>query len=232
MIDIDIEQFVRPSVTVDVVIMTVVEGVLQLLLIRRGGEPYRGALALPGGFVRVGDAHADKGEALDAAAARELYEETSLRQEAVHLEQIGAFGTPGRDPRTRVVTVAYLALVRPELVPFVRGGSDAAEALWVDARHLDDLQLAFDHRGIIDAALAHMRRMIDRSPLAFHLVPETFSASELRTVHEALLETTLDAGNFHRKLKQLLERGVVEEAPGKRVTARKPARVYRFRRYT
>ena len=111
-----------PSVTVDIVTMTVVDAELRVLLVRRGEHPFKGAWALPGGFVRVGDAHREQGEDLEAAAVRELEEETGLRPGDVYLEQLGAFGRAGRDPRMRVITVAYYALVRPDLVPLVRGG--------------------------------------------------------------------------------------------------------------
>ena len=104
----------RPSVAIDLVLMTAHEGELRVLLVRRGEHPFKDAWALPGGFVRVGDGHRDKGEDLDAAAARELEEETGLSPADVFLEQLGAFGRAQRDPRMRVITVAYYALVRPE----------------------------------------------------------------------------------------------------------------------
>ncbi|MBK6692868.1 MAG: NUDIX hydrolase [Myxococcales bacterium] len=122
--------FARPSVTVDIVAFSILDGELRVLLVRRGEHPFKGAWALPGGFVRVGDGHKDQGEDLAAAAARELQEETSLHPNDVFLEQVGAFSRAGRDPRMRVITVAYTALIRPDLVPLVHAGGDAAVAEW------------------------------------------------------------------------------------------------------
>lgn len=225
-----LDTVVRPSVTVDVVVLTLLEGRLAALVIRRGAPPFEGALALPGGFVKVGDAKADKGESVVDAAARELHEETGLPPSAVHLEHLAAFGKPGRDPRTRVISVAYFALVRPEVARFVRPGTDAATAFWMDVDELTSSAMAFDHADILAAALARMRDLLPRSSIALHLVPEVFTIPELRRVHEALTAHRLDPANFHRRFLRLLEQGVVEEAPGRRVGGKKAARVFRFRR--
>src|SRR5262249_51893450 len=141
--------FPRPSVTVDIAAFSVIDAELRVLLVRRGEHPFKGAWALPGGFVRVGDAHRDQGEDLDAAAARELEEETALPVADVYLEQLGAFGRAGRDPRMRVITIAYYALIRPDLVPLVKAGGDAAIAEWVSVGALKDARLAFDHHEIV-----------------------------------------------------------------------------------
>ncbi len=222
--------FARPSVTVDIVAFSILDGELRVLLVRRGEHPFKGAWALPGGFVRVGDGHKDQGEDLAAAAARELQEETSLHPNDVFLEQVGAFGRAGRDPRMRVITVAYTALIRPDLVPLVHAGGDAAVAEWhaVDRLGHGQLELAFDHAEIIERATAHVAARIDGSSIARSLVPKTFTIQELRQVHALLLGTHLDPGNFRRKFERLLEDGVVVRAAGKRLTASKPALVYRF----
>ncbi len=220
----------RPSVTVDLVVLSVVDGELRVLLVRRAGHPFKGAWALPGGFVRVGDAHRDQGEGLEDAAARELEEETGLRAEDVYLEQLGAFGQPGRDPRMRVITVAYYALVRPDLVPLVRAGGDAAAANWVTVGKLRRADLAFDHHAILQAALARLAERIDTTAVAASLVPATFTVAELRHVHGIVRGEAQDAGNFRRRFTRMLEDRVVEQAPGKRITASKPATLYRFRR--
>ena len=217
---------VRPSVTVDIAVLTLIDGALHVLLVERGGRPFIGQLALPGGFVHV-DAGGKGGEPLDDAAARELVEETGLSRAQVLLDQVGAFGTPGRDPRGRVVTVAYFALVRPELAAFVRAGSDARAARWVRVDEARDL--AFDHDRILATTLARMRADVDRGALALHLAPTTFTIAELREVHEALHGRALDAGNFRRRFLRLVEQGHVEPAAGKRVTSRKPAKVWRRR---
>lgn len=220
--------FPRPSVTVDLVILTVRDRRLSVLLVLRGQHPWKGAWALPGGFVRVGEGR-DRGESLDEAAHRELAEETGLDAERagrVHLEQFGAFGAPDRDPRMRVISVAYCALLRPTLAPLVRGGGDADDARWFD---LEDLpRLAFDHAEIVASAITHVRRRLDTSNLAFELVPETFTIAELRNVHEIVHGAPLDPGNFRKKFLRMVEDGHIERARGSRATASKPASVYRF----
>jgi 8-oxo-dGTP diphosphatase len=220
--------FPRPSVTVDVAAFTVLDAELRVLLIRRGGHPFKGAWALPGGFVRVGDGHRDQGEDLDDAAARELEEETALDPKAVHLEQLGAFGRANRDPRMRVITVAYFALIRPDLVPLVKAGSDAVAADWIAARQLTPRDLAFDHHDIIRQAIARIAERIDATNIARSLVPKTFTIPEFRHVHAIVGAKTQDPGNFRRKFERMVEDGIIEQAPGKRITASKPAAVYRF----
>lgn len=218
----------RPSVTVDVVVFTVLDTDLKVLLIRRGQAPFDGAWALPGGFVLVTDDD-DQGESLAAAASRELQEETGLVASSVYLEQLFTFGAPRRDPRGRVITVAYYALVRPDLVPLVNAGSDAAEARWFSvASEQSELELAFDHDTILQTALDRIRGKIDYTPIAFSLVPPTFTIAELRAVYEAIKGCTYDPGNFRRRFKRMQTDGVIATAPGKRHTGTKPARVYRF----
>jgi 8-oxo-dGTP diphosphatase len=220
--------FPRPSVTVDIAAFTMIDAELRVLLIRRGEHPFKGRWALPGGFVRVGDGHRDQGEDLDAAAARELGEETALPASNVYLEQLGAFGRAGRDPRMRVITVAYYALIRPDLVPLVRAGGDAAAAEWTTVDTLSPADLAFDHYEIVKRAVACIADRIDSSSITSSLVPRTFTIPELRHVHALLARQPQDPGNFRRKFERLLEDGVIERAPGKRLTASKPAAVYRF----
>ncbi len=227
------EAYPRPAVTVDLVVLTVLDADLKLLLVRRAEPPFQGRWALPGGFVRVGDGKRDRGEDLDEAAARELAEETSLPRGASRLQQLGAFGAPDRDPRMRVISVAYFALIRPDLAPLVHAGGDAALAGWHSVATLGvntKLELAFDHAQIVDAALERVRERLERSTIAFDLVPRTFTIPELRAVFDAVTGTTHDPGNFRRKFQQLLDGGQVVEAPGKRITSGKPARVYAFAR--
>jgi 8-oxo-dGTP diphosphatase len=218
----------RPALTVDIVVMTVLDTDLKLLLIRRGNEPFLNSWALPGGFVHVSD-DCDQGEDLEAAAHRELAEETGVPTGRAFLEQLYTFGDTGRDPRGRVVTVAYYALVPPDLAPLVRAGSDADDARWWSVTaELGDLDLAFDHRCIIDKALARIRGKIDYSDIAFELVPASFTIAELRSVHEAVKSESYDPGNFRRRFMRMKKDGVIEQAPGKRSTTSKPAKVYRF----
>lgn len=222
------DAYARPAVTVDIVIFTVVDCELKVLLVSRSEHPFKGCLALPGGFVRVGDAQADQGEDLDRAAERELAEETGLPRGAAFLEQLGAFGKAGRDPRMRVISVAYFALVRPTLVPLVRPGGDASAVQWVTVSDALDAALAFDHHEILSAALARLRREVDTGTIAFALVPEAFSIPELRVVHQVIKGAPLDPGNFRKRFQRMLEEGVLAPAPGKRLTASKPAKVYRL----
>jgi 8-oxo-dGTP diphosphatase len=220
--------FPRPSVTVDIAAFSVIDAELRVLVVRRGEHPFKGEWALPGGFVRVGDGHRDQGEDLDAAAARELAEETALDPSDVYLEQLAAFGRAGRDPRMRIITVAYYALIRPDLVPLVKGGGDAASAAWLAVDALRPAQLAFDHHEIVRRAVARIAERIGSSSIAASLVPATFTVPELRHVHAILTGKPQDPGNFRRRFERLIEDRVIAKAPGKRLTASKPATVYRF----
>jgi 8-oxo-dGTP diphosphatase len=220
--------YARPAVTVDLVVLTVVDAELRVLLIRRNEHPSKGAWALPGGFVRVGDGHLLQGEDLDAAAARELDEETGLTTADVFLEQLGAFGKAGRDPRMRVITVAYYALVRPDLAPRVRAGGDAGAVGWREVGLAQRSKLAFDHKDILAAALARLRSRIESTDIASGLVSATFTIPELRHVHALVTGNAPDPGNFRRRVQRMLEDKVIEQAPGKRITSSKPALVYRF----
>jgi len=224
------KDFPRPSVAVDLVIFTLVDATLKVLLVKRKEHPFKGAWALPGGFVRVGETAKDQGEDLDGAAARELQEETGLEPSRVFLEQLKAFGRAGRDPRMRVISIAYTALVRPDLAPFVKAGGDVSDADWFPVETLKKVDLAFDHREIIEAGLTQVRDQLDSSSVAFELVPATFTIPELRHVYAIVLDKVMDPGNFRRRFNRLLEDGVIEKAPGKRITTSKPASVYRFKR--
>jgi len=224
----DATVFERPSVTVDVVVFTARAGRLHVLLVQRGAWPFAGCWALPGGFVRMD-------EDLDAAARRELCEETGLGG-ATYLEQLYTFGAPDRDPRTRVISVAYYALLPgpdsglPVTEP--EAGTDAAEARWwpVDAVLEGDepLPLAFDHAGILAYALARLRAKLGYTSVAYALLPEEFTLSELQRVYEIILGRALDKRNFRKKM---LAAGILEATPRqKREGAHRPAQLYRFTR--
>lgn len=218
----------RPSVTVDLVVFTVRDTDLKLLLVRRKAPPYRGWWSLPGGFVRVGDGVDDQGEDLEAAAHRELEEETGLPRGSAFLEQLYTFGRAHRDPRMRIISVAWYALIRPDLAPLVTAGSDAEAVRWVSVGHERPATLAFDHDRIVDTALERIRGKVDYAPIAFDLVGETFTVAELRAVYEAIKGADYDAANFRRRFRRMEADGLVVKAPGKRHTARRPAAVYRF----
>ena len=183
------------AVTVDIVVMTIIESDLRVLLIRRAIPPFRDSWALPGGFVRPD-------EDLDTAAARELAEETSINQEPGHLEQFGTYGHPDRDPRMRVVSVGYWAIV-PDL-PAPKGGSDAAYAELVPVAELESgrIRLAFDHDRIVADAIARARSSLEDTTIATHFCPPEFTISDLRRVYDAVWDSKLDPGNFQRKVKQ------------------------------
>jgi 8-oxo-dGTP diphosphatase len=207
------------AVTVDLVVLTIRDDDLAVLVVRRGGPPYRGRWALPGGFV-------EEDEALLPAASRELGEETGLADLSVHLEQLATYGDPGRDPRMRVVSVAYLALAAK--LPDPAAGSDAAEATW---RRVADLlsgsgKLAFDHGTILADGLERARAKLEYSPLATAFCADEFTVAELRHVYEVVWGTDLDPRNFHRKVTGSPR---FLEPTGRRTTRNggRPAQLYR-----
>jgi len=212
----DATKYDRPSVTVDVVIFTILDEKLKVMLIKRKAWPYEGMWAIPGGFVKMD-------ESLEAAAYRELQEETSVGHDDVYLEQLYTFGQPNRDPRTRVITVAYFALVGGDkLAP--KAASDAADVGWFSV--YDPPQLAFDHAEILDYALMRLRYKLEYSAVGFQLLPEEFTLRELQDAYEIVLGDKLDKGNFRSKLRKTQ---VVEPVDTFRTTGGRPAQLYRFK---
>lgn len=203
-----------PAFAVDTVIFTVGEDDLMVLLIQRRGAPFAGHWAIPGGFV-------DPEESLDAAAARELREETGV--EEVFLEQLYTFGEPGRDPRGRVISVAYYALLRQ--APAVSAADDAADARWFPLRALPPL--AFDHGAVLDYALSRVRNKVEYTNIVYSLLPDSFTLTELQRVYEIILGRTLDKRNFRKKINSL---DLVEPTGElRRDGAHRPAKLYHFR---
>jgi 8-oxo-dGTP diphosphatase len=189
--DYDPHAFPPFAVTVDLVIFTVRDGRLHVLLVKRGEAPFKNQWALPGGFVRP---HED----LRTAAVRELAEETSLVVDDVHLEQLATYGAPKRDPRMRVVSVAWLVLAAD--LPSPTAGTDAADASW---RPVDDAlagRLAFDHAQIIGDGVERARAKLEYSSLGASFCPDEFTVAELREVYETVWGVQLDPRNFHRKV--------------------------------
>ncbi|HQY91484.1 MAG: NUDIX domain-containing protein [Caldilinea sp.] len=206
----------RPAVTVDIILFVFQEDQLRVLLIKRANDPFKAKWALPGGFI-------GENEDLYDAALRELKEETNVSN--VYLEQLYTVGKPDRDPRTRVITVAYFALLSAEEVAQqeVHGASDAGEARWWDIYDLPEL--AFDHQAILDYALQRLRWKLEWTALGFLLLPSEFTLSELQRVYETILHEPLDKRNFRRKV---LAAGVIEPTGNMRAGDHRPARLYRF----
>jgi 8-oxo-dGTP diphosphatase len=203
----------RLCLAVDLAILTVRENRLQVLVAERASEPYRGYPALPGGFLR-------DDEDLDQAAGRVLAEEAGLDRAALHLEQLVAYGAPGRDPSGRVVSVAYLAFA-PDL-PMPSTGPDAH---WAPARIIRGA-LAFDHAGILDDAIERAGARLEYTTLATAFCGPAFTIGDLRTIYEAVWDTPLDPRNFNRKV--LHTEGFVEPTGDKRIPGTgRPAALYR-----
>lgn len=205
-------------VAVDVVIFTIsaqakVTSALEVLLVKRGIPPFRGRWAIPGGFVLPK-------ESLEEAALRELQEETGVRD--VYLEQLYTFGDPGRDPRGRVISVAYFALIAADQRP-IAAGSDAAEAQFWPMSALPPL--AFDHERILSYALSRLRNKLEYTTVGFQLLPATFTLFELQRVYEAILGRALDKRNFRRKLGLL---SILTPLNEYRSSGRRPAQLFRF----
>lgn len=247
----DPSQFEHPSVTVDILIFTVSDKKLRLLLIKRNEHPYMGKWAIPGGFIRMD-------ESADEAAARRIREEAGI--ENVHLEQLYTFSAVNRDPRTRVISIAYLATVPAGKLHFLAGtGADEAALFSVDGISGDCVteqpeipespatekmlltgpdgelitgsDLAFDHAGIIRTAVLRMRGKLDYTDLAFGFLedPASFTLTELRLIHEAILGHSLDIGNFRRTIKREYEAsGRISEQGLEKGSVGRPAMLYSF----
>lgn len=216
------DHWVPPVVmlAVDLVILTLRKSSLHALLVERGIEPYRGALALPGGFLQ----HA--GEDLTAAAHRELSEEADMDVASLRLEHLGVYGDPGRDPRGRVVSVAYLAIA-PSL-PEPTAGTDAASAQWHRADQVlsGDLELAFDHRRIVADGVESARAKLEHSALATAFCGPTFTIRDLQDVYEAVWGISLDPRNFYRKV-QKTDGFIVAAGSTRKPATGRPARLFK-----
>lgn len=206
--------FARPALTVDIVVFALDDADLQVMLIERDLEPFAGQWALPGGFVRVE-------ETLEGAANRELREETGLHD--LFLEQLFTFGDLERDPRERIVTVAYYALVNLAGHD-VQASTDARNAAWFPVTELPTL--AFDHARIIDTALERLRGKVRYQPLGFELLPERFTLRQLQHLYEIVLGRELDKRNFRKKV---LSMGILKETNEiEKDVAHRAARLFRF----
>lgn len=205
-------KYPHPSVTTDCVIFGFDGTKLNVLLIERGIEPFKGQWAFPGGFLKMD-------ETTEEGAMRELFEETGLKE--VYIRQFHTFSEVNRDPRERVITIAYYALVQ---ISEVQGGDDAAKAQWFP---LDQVpSLAFDHDLILRQALSELRKQIHFEPIGFELLPEKFTMTQLQRLYEAILNVKFDRRNFHNKLLKL---GILTELDEKLTLANKKiAFLYKF----
>lgn len=200
------------KVAVDIVIFTIQEGALKVLLVKRRIPPFKDELAIPGGFVLPE-------EDLDAAALRELREETGVTD--VYLEQLYSFGDPQRDPRGRIISVAYFALISSDHQ--LKAGTDAAEARWWPAQSVSSL--AFDHAKILAYAIERLRNKLEYTTVGFQLLPGKFTLGELQAVYEAILEKRLDKRNFRRKIADLK---ILKPLKEYRSDIGRPAQLFQF----
>jgi 8-oxo-dGTP diphosphatase len=207
-------EFEQPAVTVDLVIFTVSEEKLKALLVKRAHEPFAGVWSIPGGFLKVG-------ESLDDAAIRVMKEKTGVKE--VYLEQLYTFGRPDRDPRARVITVTYFALIPWQNLsqPESRKVTDLA---WYSADQLP--VLAFDHQEILLYAISRLRAKASYSNIVYGLLPVQFRLSELQKVYESIIDKSLDKRNFR---KRMLATNLLKETGKKEITgAHRPAMLYCF----
>ncbi len=208
------EKFEKPSVTVDIVIFTVRNNDLKVLLVKRDIDPFKDYWALPGGFVKMD-------ESLDEAAKRELVEETGVKD--IYLEQLYTFGEPKRDPRTRVITVSYFALISSENLK-LKASTDVYDVQWFSAYQLP--KLAFDHKEIVSYGLKRLRWKLEYTTIGFKLLPEKFTLTQLQVLYELIFNKTFDKRNFRKKILSL---GLLEAT--KEITqnvSHRPAKLYSF----
>ena len=230
----DASEYERPSVTADIVVLTLDSSdELSILLIKRGEYPFKGCWAIPGGFLQAGK------ESIDEAAARELKSETNI--DNVYLKQLYTFGNPGRDPRTTVISVAYTALV-PKHMLDIKAGDDAQDARLFKIKYdvngivftndgltITQSDLAFDHNEIIRMAITRLRNRIDYEDDAFSLLKNKneFTISELKRIHETIKNRSLDLPNFRKTfLRDYVSSGKVKDLGKTVVSKGKPARLY------
>jgi len=206
-------QHPHPAVTTDIVIFTIRQDELKVLLVKRANAPFQGEWALPGGFVALD-------ESLEEGARRELQEETGVA--GVYLEQLYTFGKPDRDPRERVITVAYYALIPTDEVE-IRAATDAEGVSWYGMEELPNL--AFDHAEILDAAHERLVAKLEYSTIAFQFMPREFTLTELQTVYELILREPVDKRNFRKRILSL--KLIKETGTERKSGAHRPAKLYR-----
>lgn len=209
------ERYEKPLVTVDIVIFTIRDGELKALLVKRNVEPFKDKWALPGGFVRAN-------ETLEDAAKRELVEETGVKEE--YLEQLYTFGEPKRDPRGRVITVAYMALVNSDEIK-LKATTDTSEAEWFSIGKIP--ALAFDHKKILEYALKRLRWKFEYTAVAFSLLQDKFTISQIQDIYEIVFEKKFDKRNFAKKLHALK---ILKEEEILKEVSHRPPRLYSLKK--
>lgn len=211
----NISKYEKPSVTVDNVIYTIQDNELKILLVKRDIEPFKGKWAIPGGFVRI---H----ESLEDAAKRELEEETGVKD--VYLEQLYSFGDPKRDPRGRVITIAYMALINSEKIN-LKASTDVSEVQWFSIKKIP--QLAFDHKKIIDYSLKRLKWKFEYTTVAFSLLPKEFTISQIQKIYEIVFNKKFDKRNFAKKILSL---NILKEEEIKKDVSYRPPRLYSLKK--
>lgn len=209
------DKYKKPSVTADIVIFTIRSGKLNVLLVKRGIKPYKDKWAFPGGFVRID-------EDLEDAAKRELEEEANVKD--VYLEQLYTFGDTKRDPRGRVITVAYMALVNSSEIE-LKASTDVSEANWFSISEMPEL--AFDHSKILKYALKRLRWKFEYTTVAFSMLPEKFSISQIQEIYEIVFNREFDKRNFAKKILSL---NILKEEGRKKDVSHRPPMMYSLKK--
>src|SRR3989344_1353858 len=209
------EKYEKPSVTVDIVIFTIKNRNLEILLVKRNLEPFKNQWAIPGGFVRIE-------ESLDSAAKSELQEETGVKD--VYLEQLYTFGSPKRDSRGRVITVAYMALINSDKL-VLEASTDVSEAKWFSIREVP--ALAFDHLEILSYALKRLKWKFEYTTVAFSLLPKEFTISQIQAIYEIVFDKEFDKRNFAKKL---LSINILKEEGVRREVSHRPPMLYSLKK--
>lgn len=211
----EIHKFKKPSVTADIVIFTIKDDSLKVLLVKRGIEPFKDRWALPGGFVRID-------ESLEDTAKRELKEETGVKD--VYLEQLYSFGNPKRDPRGRVITISYMALINSENIK-LKATTDVSDAQWFSVKKIP--QLAFDHKKILDYSLKRLKWKFEYTTVAFSLLPNKFTISQIQKIYEVVFNKNFDKRNFAKKLVSL---NILKEEGIKKDVSHRPPMLYSLKK--
>lgn len=213
----DVTKYEKPSVTVDVILFSIRDDDLNVLLVKRGNWPHKGKWAIPGGFIKMS-------ESLEESAIRELKEETGV--DNVYLEQLYTFGNPKRDPRTRVLTVVYFALVDPtSIIKYSPSKKEVLDRKWFSVYDLP--KLAFDHNKILKYALQRLRYKLEYTAVGLDLLPRKFTLTDLQRVYEIILGEKLDKRNFRKKLFSL---NIVEATGSYKSGSHRPAQLYKFKK--